>query len=128
MSDPDPLILVIEDNEFIRRMIASVLKGYRYILAKNGSEGIALYKQNKVEVVFLDIELPDINGVEVLKQLRTLNPKAFIVMVTINNSREMLMTCTSHGASGYIVKPFQKLRLEQYIKKYISDNYFNELF
>jgi len=102
-------ILIIDDNELNRDMLARRLErhGYMAITAENGKFGIDLIKKNNFDLVLLDIMMPDINGLEILKFLR----KHFstiqlpIIMVTARSDSEDIVQALELGANDYISKP-----------------------
>jgi CheY-like chemotaxis protein len=121
VDDSSPLLLVVEDNEFSRKLIATALNGRRYLFAKNGKEAIGFFEVNKPDMVFLDIELPDLTGLTVLSELLKVDPAAFIVMLSANSDKETVVKCIKSGAKGFIAKPFSKAKVDSYIEKYHSE-------
>ncbi|MFN7039519.1 MAG: response regulator [Alphaproteobacteria bacterium] len=118
MTDTEPLILIVEDNEFTRKVLSTSLNGINYLFAKNGKEALSIYNQHKPALVFLDLNLPDILGMELFVEIKNINPNAFIVIMTADNSTETVKNAIQSGVSGYITKPFARAKLEQYIEKY----------
>ena len=72
MSSPAPLILLVEDEPQMRRFLRVALEGggYRYLEATTGQEGLAMAVQHRPEVILLDLGLPDLDGLEVMRRLR----------------------------------------------------------
>lgn len=110
-------VLVVEDNEFFREITRSLLKGHNVVFAHNGVEAIYKYQQQEPHIVFLDIELPDINGFDVLNRILKLNPNAKIVMLSGNNDKESVRNSIKLGAQGYIAKPVSKDKIDMYIQR-----------
>ncbi|HEX7634205.1 MAG TPA: response regulator transcription factor [Noviherbaspirillum sp.] len=101
--------LIIDDNDINRSMMRHVLTANKYHVlgeAGKGQIGLALVEKLQPDIVCLDIMMPDLSGVEVLKRIKQQAPDTEVLMVTGNNDRETVMEAVQHGASGYIVKPF----------------------
>ena len=101
--------LVIEDNEDNLKLITFILQknGYRTMEAENGQEGIAMVSREKPDFIILDIQLPDIDGEEVLREIRMLESGGAIPVVAMTSfamsgDRERLLAA---GCNGYIEKP-----------------------
>lgn len=99
-----PDILIVDDENHVRKLYAAFLsrEGYNINTAAGGEEALALLRQKKVDLVILDIELEDVSGLELLKQIRTEHPEIFIVL----NSAYAVYKSDFHTwlADGYIVK------------------------
>ena len=111
-------ILVIEDDILMRGLLESMLEDkYPAVLAKNAATGITAYIDHAPNVVFLDILLPDLDGMEVLKRLKQLDPQAYIVMLSGYSSPNNVTSTHTQGAAGFLCKPFAKERLYDFIKE-----------
>lgn len=114
-SNP-PQVLVIEDDTFVRRMIRNVLhKQYQVIEAGTGVDGVNAYFASAPDVVFLDIEMPEHNGLEVLEFICKHDPSAFVAMLTSSTIKGNIKQALTMGAKGFIAKPFSRNRLTQFI-------------
>lgn len=112
-------MLIVEDQAFSRQLLKeSLMKEYIALDAKDAMQGMEVYVANAPDIVFLDIELPDYDGHTVLENLMKLDPDAFIVMTTANNNVVDVKRAIAAGARGYIVKPFTKQKINQYIQLY----------
>ena len=102
-------ILVVDDNDSIRNMLCLHLKrkGYQLSAAVDGREALESVRKNQFDLVLLDIDMPGMNGLEVLKALREKNTSAElpVVMVTANTRSEEIVGALSLGASDYLTKP-----------------------
>lgn len=105
--DMKPLILVIEDEMAICNFISAVLisNDYQVVQAKTAKEGLSMFTSYSPDVVLLDLGLPDIDGVEVLKQLREWSKTPIIVVSARGHEREKVVALDL-GADDYIGKPF----------------------
>lgn len=107
MENDKKKVLVVDDAKFIREFLFSQLsKEYEVSLAKNGKEGVQMFKNIKPDVVLLDINMPKMHGVDALQQMILLNNQARIIMLSIEDSYEIIEDCKRYGAVDYIVKPF----------------------
>jgi len=116
-----PRLLVVDDAAIMRKRIAGIAReaGWEIVAeATNGLEGLALYRQHEPDLVTLDIVMPELDGLETLRQLRTEAPEARVVMVSAVDQRAKLRECIALGALDFVVKPFDKERLLSLFKKY----------
>jgi two-component system KDP operon response regulator KdpE len=102
-----PIILLIEDDAQIRRFLRAslVTQGYELIEAETGKEGVALAASRVPDVVLLDLGLPDMEGLEVIKQLRTWSSVPIIVLSARGQERDKVANLDA-GADDYLTKPF----------------------
>lgn len=101
------LILVIEDDKAIIRLLELSLKtnGYTPIIAENGLSGISRFLSDKPELVLLDLGLPDVDGREVLSQIRAISSTPVIVVSAREKEKEKV-EALDNGADDYVTKPF----------------------
>ncbi len=113
---PDTHILLVEDDLFSRRIVRNILKkDHTIIEAGNGQEALQSYALNAPNMVFLDIDLPDISGHVVLQKILEMDPNAFVVMLSGNSFKEYIIAAIEEGAKGFITKPFPKEKLLHYV-------------
>lgn len=100
-------ILVVEDDSPIRNLIATTLKthDYKYLLAQNGEEAIIQASTHDPDVIFLDLGLPDIDGVEIIKKIREWSNMPIIV-ISARSEDEDKIEALDAGADDYLTKPF----------------------
>jgi two-component system KDP operon response regulator KdpE len=107
MSSSEPLVLVIEDEAPIRRFLKVSLTdhGYQFREALNGKEGISKVASDKPDLIILDLGLPDMDGIEVVKELRewTTTP---IIILSARGQEEDKVDALDAGADDYLTKPF----------------------
>ena len=108
-------VIIIDDDDMSRMLLRGILRGddeYEVVgEATNGKKGIELALTLKPEIVCLDNMMPEMSGVEVLRELREKLPKILIVMVTASADRETVQAALQGGADGYVVKPFNSGRV-----------------
>ncbi|WP_330694365.1 response regulator transcription factor [Intestinibacter bartlettii] len=110
-------ILIIEDEIDIREGISEFLSevGYEVTQAGDGQEGIDLFKEDKFDLVLLDIMLPKINGFGVLNQIREIGNTPVIMLTAMNDDYSQIMSFNSE-ADDYITKPFSVIILQKRIE------------
>lgn len=111
-------ILIVEDSATFRGFAMQALKGHNNIIAENAIEAVKKFKIEDPDITFLDINLPDGNGIDILKQIKEMNPNAFVVMMTGSNKSNDVEDAQTHGASGYIVKPFNTERVQRSLDEF----------
>ena len=103
----NPLILVIEDDAPVRNLMVTTLKthDYRYLTAKNGGEAIRMASSHNPDVLFLDLGLPDMDGIDVIRQVRTWSNVPIIVISARSDDGDKIEALDA-GADDYLTKPF----------------------
>ncbi len=102
-----PVILVVEDDVPVRNLMSTTLKTheYKYLTAPTGREAVMLASSHNPDVVFLDLGLPDMDGVEVIHQIRSWSNMPIIV-ISARSDDEDKITALDAGADDYLTKPF----------------------
>ena len=103
----NPLILIVEDDAPIRNLITTTLKAheYKYLTAQNGENAIMQASSHKPDIVLLDLGLPDIDGIEVIKKIRTWSEMPIIVISARSEDNDKIEALDA-GADDYLTKPF----------------------
>ncbi|MCX5751910.1 MAG: response regulator [Candidatus Saganbacteria bacterium] len=103
-----PRILVVDDEEIARKSIKHVLeKSFNVDLAASGEEALERIKQHTYDLVLLDIKMPGISGIEVLRKMRQLVPRTEVIMLTALDKAKTSWEASQNGAFDYITKPFR---------------------
>ena len=107
-----PLILVVEDDGTVRNLITTTLKSneYRYLTATDGESAIAAASNQQPDIVLLDLGLPDIDGVEVIKRIRCWSQMPIIVISARSEDTDKIAALDA-GADDYLTKPFSVAEL-----------------
>lgn len=102
-----PVILVVEDDAPVRNLMSTTLKthDYKYLTAPTGREAVMLASSHNPDVIFLDLGLPDMDGVEVIRQIRSWSNMPIIV-ISARSEDEDKITALDAGADDYLTKPF----------------------
>ncbi len=108
-------ILVIDDEEPTLSMFRLFLGayGYQVFTAANGSEGIELFKKERPSIVLTDIKMPGMDGLTVLKQIKNIDPKTEVIVITGHGDMELAKQALDSDAVGFINKPIKKEALDQ---------------
>jgi two-component system chemotaxis response regulator CheY len=116
-----PEILIVEDQEFSRKLLVSMLeRQYICHAAANAAQAIDIYAQHAPDMVFQDVELPDINGHALAGLYKKYDPQRFIVMVTANHYLKDVETAKSNNVQGFIAKPYSKQKIQGAIDMYLK--------
>jgi DNA-binding NtrC family response regulator len=112
-------ILVVDDDPDIQEVLTDRLEalGYRVFAASTGGEGLALVEDEGPQLVLLDIELPDMNGLEVLTAIRKRDPEVTVVMITAHGTVERAVQAMKRGAYDFLPKPFEPDHLALTVQK-----------
>ena len=103
----NPVVLVIEDDAPVRNLIITTLKthDYRYLTAKNGAEAVMMASFHNPDVLFLDLGLPDMDGIDVIRQVRNWSNMPIIVISARGDDADKIEALDA-GADDYLTKPF----------------------
>jgi DNA-binding response regulator vncR len=117
-------ILITEDDAMIREGICAYLSEFNYeiIEARDGREALSKFESNKIDLVILDIQIPFINGLDVLRKIRE-KSNLPVLILTAFSDEEFKITAFSNLADGYIEKPFSLPVLKARIDALITKNY-----
>ncbi|MBI4639757.1 MAG: sigma-54-dependent Fis family transcriptional regulator, partial [Candidatus Tectomicrobia bacterium] len=116
-----PLILVIDGGESVREAYKLLLEDeYSVLTAGSGEEALKIFKRENVNLILLDLQLPDIDGLEVLKELKNLDETGEIVMVTAVNTIKSVVESIKLGAYDYLVKPFDIHEILSTVRKAVE--------
>src|SRR6266446_3047575 len=101
-------LLVIEDNATMREGITQILNraGHEVKAARGGREGIELFRESAPDFVITDLKMEDMDGVEVLRQIREASPEALVMIITAFGTIEVAVEAMKMGAFDFITKPF----------------------
>ena len=113
-------VLIVDDTAFMRIMLRDIFSknGYEVVgEAENGQVGVSKYRELSPDVVTMDITMPEMDGLEALKEIKSLDPKATVVMCSAMGQQSMVVEAIQNGAKDFIVKPFQPERVLQAVEK-----------
>ena len=113
-------ILIVDDSEFMRNLIKNIIikEGIKGVYeAADGIEAVKKYKENKPDLVFMDIMMPNKSGLEAIKEIKNQDPTAKIIIITSLREQKAYDETENLGVNGYIVKPFIKDEIIKAIKE-----------
>lgn len=112
------VVMIVEDDRFTATYTTNILsKVYDVVLAKTGEDAVIEYIEHAPDIVFLDIHLPGLDGLETLHSIRRADPESHVVMLSVDTVKANIVTATKLGAAGFIKKPFSKDRLLAIVEK-----------
>jgi two-component system chemotaxis response regulator CheY len=108
-------VLIVDDAMFMRNMIAEIFNGKKYkeedyqvvAEAENGIEAVEKYKEHNPDIVTMDIVMPEMTGIEALKEIMGMDTRANVIMSSAIGQDSLVMEALDAGAKDFIVKPFQ---------------------
>lgn len=107
-------ILVVDDAAFMRMTIKKMVEANGHTVvaeAENGVQAIEKSEELKPDVILLDITMPEMNGVDALKQIKQLEPTSKVIICSAMGQQAMVAQAIQYGAKDFIVKPFEEDRL-----------------
>jgi len=111
-------VLVADDQENMRQLFARVLNslGYSVDVSSDGRDCLIKFAQQRYDVVFLDLVMPEVDGETVLRWIRTHYPQTHIVVSSIQDDEEAIRTMLAVGATAYLVKPFTSQEIQNVMR------------
>ena len=103
-------ILIVDDSRTSRKILRTILEnaGHEVIgEAVDGVDGVAKFQELSPEITTLDITMPNMDGLEALKEIKKVNPSAKIIMVTAAGQQSKMVEAIKNGASEFVTKPFE---------------------
>jgi two-component system, chemotaxis family, chemotaxis protein CheY len=116
-------ILVVDDAAFLRAMLRDILESAGHVVlseAANGLEAVDKYKSFRPDIVTMDITMPVMEGIEALREIKSIDPHAKVVMCSALGQKNVIMDAIRYGANDFIVKPFQAARVIEAVDKTMS--------
>ena len=104
-------VVIVDDSRMIRKMLRQILEenGYAVIAeAENGLEAVTAYREFRPDIITLDITMPQMDGVEALKEIMKFDPDAYAIMITAAGQQQKVITALKAGAAKFVMKPFMK--------------------
>lgn len=116
-------VLVVDDAIFMRTMISDILKqaGYEIVgEASTGVEAVQKYKETKPDIVTMDIVMPDMGGIDAVREIVKIDPSARILMCSAMGQQGLVVEAIQAGARDFVVKPFQPSRVLEAVQRVLS--------
>ncbi|MBP2029993.1 two-component system chemotaxis response regulator CheY [Methanohalophilus levihalophilus] len=118
-----PKVLIVDDTAFMRKLMKNILFGAGFDVAgeaENGKMAVEMYQQIKPDIVTMDVVMPEMTGIDALKNIKSIDGNAKVVMCTAIGQEKIVKTAIKLGAKGYIIKPFQAPKVIEEIKKVLA--------
>ena len=117
-----PSMLIVDDEAGVRESLRLIFgKDFRLFEARSSDEAVRRVKEERVEIILLDILMPGTDGLEILKQIKTIQPDSQVIMLTALNTARTAFTAKGTGAFDYVTKPFDvdelRLRVDRALEK-----------
>ena len=128
MKEPKAKLLVIDDDVGVRESFRALLgEAYDVILASGAEEAFPIVKTGQVDVIALDIWMPGMDGLELLRCLKRFAPDTEVFLVTGSPSMETAIDAIGQGAYAYVVKPFDRTQVQEVVEKGLTRRLQNKL-
>jgi len=116
-------ILVIDDEQSIRNLLDTILrrKGYDVVLADSGRQGLELFRRERPDVIVLDLKMPEMDGLTVLRQIHSLDPKKPVIVLTGAGTPEVEQQVRALGVTEYVEKEFSLHLLGDSLKRLLNN-------
>ncbi len=117
-------ILVVDDAKVIRMVIKQILTRHGFQIAGeagNGREALEKYKELKPDAVTMDIIMPEVDGIQGLKEILAFDKQAKVIMISAIDQRDSLTDAIRNGATDYVVKPFEDDRMVTALKNIFGE-------
>ncbi|MBZ4682930.1 MAG: two-component system, response regulator, stage 0 sporulation protein [Fusobacteriaceae bacterium] len=115
-------VLIIDDEPTIRFLLKEIISdmGYEVLEASRAEKGLQLIKKEKIDLILLDIQLPNMNGLEAIQQIRKINKEVPVFMITAFHNMKNVVEMLDVEIQGFIPKPFEILELKNKISKILE--------
>ena len=112
-------VLVVDDDDSLRRVVEYNLaeEGYRVVTATDGAAGLRAFQEGSVDLVLTDVRMPDMDGLELLTRLKTMQPELPVIVLTAHGTINSAVEAMKLGASDYLTKPFNRDQLKAAARK-----------
>ncbi|ADY54967.1 response regulator receiver protein [Syntrophobotulus glycolicus DSM 8271] len=113
-------VLLVDDAAFMRMMLKDILSNNGYQIvgeAENGAVAIEKYAELKPDIVIMDITMPEMDGLQAIKEIKAKDPQAKVIMCSAMGQQGMVIEAIQSGAKDFVVKPFQPDRVLEAVGK-----------
>lgn len=117
--------LIVDDTKFMRKMLTDILKDLHYEVvgeADNGTLAVQMFRKLRPDVTFLDIYMPEVDGIEAMRQIRAIDPGAIVIVCSGTSQQYLISDAMRLGANGYVMKPFKPKQILEAIQKFVLPN------
>jgi two-component system chemotaxis response regulator CheY len=118
-------VLVVDDAAFMRVVLKDILSanGFQNILeASDGASAVTVFRQHSPDITTMDINMPGVDGIQALRSILGLNPRAKVIMVTSVEQKHVVQEAIKIGARDYVVKPFERNMVATVINRVLKSS------
>ncbi len=122
MDRTQQTILLVDDEEGIRNVLKITLAhaGFKVVLAPDGDKGLVLFEQERPDIVITDIKMPGIDGIELLRRIKQINPETEVIMITGHGDMDLAVKSLQYEAADFITKPIDSEEIEIAVAKAVD--------
>jgi nitrogen regulation protein NR(I) len=114
-------LLIVDDDKSIRYSLKRMLEGsFTILTAQNGEEALQRVKESAPDLIIMDIKMPGRSGIEILKEVKQIDPKSLVILMTAYGTTDTAIEAMKYGAFDYIIKPFPIPQMKELVEKAIS--------
>jgi two-component system response regulator AtoC len=114
-------ILVVDDDKSIRYSLKRMMEEkYSILTAQNGEEALDQVNETPPDLIIMDIKMPGRSGIDILKEIKSIDPKSLVIMMTAYGTTETAIEAMKYGAFDYILKPFSIVQMKELVEKALS--------
>ena len=128
-ENKDIVAMIVDDHMVMRNLLESTLRsmGIQNIIhAKDAKNALKFFNLRKPDIIFLDINMPDMNGIDALKVMLSIDETAFVTMISAENTVDNVKNSIGNGAQGFIVKPYAPEKIISIVDKFNSSSKFSD--
>jgi CheY-like chemotaxis protein len=124
MTNKNHRILIVDDDQSLRKLMHETLEaiGYMAVSASDGVDAIKLVKTEQIDLVIADISMPEMDGLQLLQQVKEYNPKIPVLLITGVNMNNIKDRVYQYGADAFLDKPFRISKIEEMLERLLTDN------
>ena len=119
-------VLIVDDEALVRKTLSDILRAMRYVdtleieEASSGREGLDAVVRQRPDVVLLDLQMPRMDGLALLKQIREIEPRLPVIVISATQENKMSSEALRHGAVAYLPKPFDPRHVEMLVATFLD--------
>ena len=114
-------VMIVDDAIFMRLTLKQIVEseGFEVVAeASNGMEAVTFYKTERPDLVLMDITMPDMDGIEALRQIHEYDSNAEVIMISALGQQTKIVEAIENGAKNFIVKPFEEKKIRNVLSQY----------
>jgi YesN/AraC family two-component response regulator len=121
-------VLIVDDEILVRKTLADILRAMRYVdtleieEASNGREGLDAVVRQRPDLVLLDLQMPGMGGLALLKQIREIEPRLSVIVISATQENKMSSEALRNGAVAYLPKPFDPRHVEMLVTTFLDSS------